>query len=72
MRRDMDYRELLAADLSRDLYIDPEERKRLLTRLQEEGSVRAVELHLKAKNRFDDIWLKALAEAEPFSEITIS
>ncbi len=42
--------ELLAADLGRDLYFDPDERKQLVERLMEQGSVQAVELHLKDRN----------------------
>ncbi len=42
--------ELLAADLGRDLYEDPEERKRLVAVLLEKGSVQAVELNLKTRD----------------------
>ncbi|MCP4205118.1 MAG: PAS domain S-box protein [bacterium] len=49
---------LLNADLGRDLYVDPEERRQLVRRLMEEGSVHAVELHLKAQ---DDRPLTVLA-----------
>lgn len=39
--------ELLAADLTHELYVDPTERDQLVQRLLQEGSVHAVELHLK-------------------------
>lgn len=42
--------ELLAADLGRDLYFDPDERKQLVEQLMEQGSVQAVELRLKNRD----------------------